>query len=636
MIKSLNRAKTHRKSHLRRMYFNPSKRIDYILLGVVLLVAAVLRFWRFPELPFMHDELSALYRCQFNSFGEMVKGGIYPDSHPAGVQVFLYYWVMLVGMSEFWVKLPFALMGLASVYLTFLIGKLWYSRKAGLMAAAVFAASQFTVFYSQLARPYAAGLFFVLLFAVFWTKMVFGLKKPSIWLCVGFALTAALTALAHNFSTATAGLIFLTGLFFLPKERRAHYWLSGLGAVVVYSPNIPVFYHQLFEYGSIGGWLSEPKSTFLLDLLQYTMNYSSLFMFTAGVVIVLPLIYGHWQKGRNAMRIASVAWFLIVFTVAYIYSLLREPIIQYSTLIFVYPFLLVTLFSLYKNRSVKALTTIIAVTALLFTGIESLVIDRKHYQLMYEQGFDGIAKSIKEDKENLADIHSVTWSDNTFMSEFYQKPNGIDNSLVLGRYNNMSDMSNAICGDTSQFLCFGWTDYADPRYDVMAAAAYPHKISDKTWFSSHYMALSRKPFNDAEEVFHQLNEEPYHIDGEWTRAFILPGDTLDANTDIFGVAADIICHDTMCHCQVVIEVKDATTDSLLYWCGAAGNDSVRYCGRNILSSAFRFRDIGINPNDVVIKTFIWNSGLNNADISRIGYYSAVYSPAATALTDPIH
>jgi len=636
MVETKERPKKPRKSHLRKTHFSASKRVDYILLGAVLLVAAVLRFWRFPELPFMHDEMSALYRCQFDSFGEMVKGGIYPDSHPAGVQVFLYYWIKLVGMSEFWIKLPFALMGLASVYLTFLIGKLWYSRRAGLMAAAVFAASQFTVFYSQLARPYAAGLFFVLLFAVVWTKMVFGLRKPSICLCVAFALTAAFTALAHNFSTATAGLIFLTGLFFLPKDRRLHYWLSGLGAVVVYSPNIPVFYHQLFEYGSIGGWLSAPKSTFLIDFLQYTMNFSSLFMFTAGVVIVLPLIYGHWQKGRNAMRIVSIVWFLIVFAVAYVYSLLREPIIQYSTLIFVYPFLLVTLFSLYKNRSVSALATSVAVVALLFAGIESLVIDRQHYHLMYEQGFDGIAKSIKEDKENLVDIHSVTWSDNTFMSEFYQKPDGIENALVLGRYDDVAALNSAICGDNSQYLCFGWTDYADPRYDVMATCAYPYRLKEKTWFTSHYMTLSRKPYGDAEEVFHQLNPAPYHIDGEWTGAFVIKGDTLDANTDLFGVAADLVFADTARGYHLVLEVKDATTDSLLYWGGSASNDTVRFGGRNILSSAFRFKSLNIKPQDVVIKTYIWNSGLNTADVSKIGYYSEVYDNRITGLITSLH
>ena len=628
--------KTLRQNHLRKQHFKADKRTDNILLGIILLVAAVLRFWRFPELPFMHDEFSALCRTNYDSFVELVREAIAPDAHPAGVQTFLYYWVKIFGMSEFWIKLPFALMGLASVYLIYLIGKLWYSRKAGLMAAAVFAASQFTVFYSQLARPYAFGVFFVLLFVVVWTKMIFGQRKPSVWLCVAFAFTAALSAYTHHFATAVAGLVFLTGLFFLSKERRLYYWLSGVGAVVLYGPNMPVFFHQLIDNGGVGGWLDAPKPTFLSDFVQYTMNFSSLFMFTAGVVIVLPLIYGHWQKGRNAMRIVSVSWFLVIFAVAYIYSLLREPIIQYSTLIFVYPFLLVTLFSLYKNRSIDAKVTIIAVLALLFVGIESLVVERKHYQFMYEQGFDGIARSIKEDKEQLMDVHSVTWSGSIFMSEFYQKPNKIEKACVLDKYNDMAAMSSAICDDTSRFLCFGWTDYADPRYDVMATCAYPYRLKEKTWFTSHYMTLSRKPYGDAEEVFHQLNPAPYHIDGEWSQDFLIKGDTLDANTDLFGVAADIVFADTARGCQLVLEVKDAATDSLLCWCGSVANDTLRYPGRNIMSSAVRFRALGLNPHDVVIKTYIWNMDKNSADVAKIGYYGSAYDSSITALIAPLH
>jgi Predicted membrane protein len=235
--------------------------LDYILLGVILLVAAVLRLWKLGQVPFMHDEFSALFRLRFDNFHDLIRYGVTEgDSHPAGVQVFLYYWTKLVGWNELWVKLPFALMGIASVFLIYVIGKQWFNRKAGLLAAAFFAVSQLTVFYSQLARPYAPGLFFVLLMTFFWNKILFGPKKPSVGICIGFAISACLAAMAHNFSTAQAGLIFLTGLFFLKKERRRAYWLSGIGALLLYSPNLPIFYHQAFVYGSIGGWLAKPKT----------------------------------------------------------------------------------------------------------------------------------------------------------------------------------------------------------------------------------------------------------------------------------------------------------------------------------------------------------------------------------------
>jgi uncharacterized membrane protein len=37
-----------------------------ILLSATLTVAAILRFWNYSEMPYMHDELSALARTDFN------------------------------------------------------------------------------------------------------------------------------------------------------------------------------------------------------------------------------------------------------------------------------------------------------------------------------------------------------------------------------------------------------------------------------------------------------------------------------------------------------------------------------------------------------------------------------------------
>ena len=308
-----------RKHHLRKIRNKTSDKLDYILLGIIIAVAAVLRLWKLGQVPFMHDEFSALIRTDFDNLHDLVTKGIIADTHPAGVQFFLFLWAKIFGWSEFWIKLPFALMGIASIYLVFKVGKQWFNNKVGLLAAAFFAVSQFTVFYSQLARPYIAGMFFVLLFAVFWNKILFDIRKPSLGTCIGFAVAAALAALAHSFSTAQAGLMFLTGLFFLPKERRKAYWLSGVGALALYSPNFPIFYHQLIEEGGIGGWLAMPKPTFLIDFVQYTMNYSPLFIFATGIIIILPIILQRRQKRSYPIRWAAAAWFIIAFGMAYIY-----------------------------------------------------------------------------------------------------------------------------------------------------------------------------------------------------------------------------------------------------------------------------------------------------------------------------
>ncbi|MBN2236346.1 MAG: hypothetical protein JW729_02230, partial [Bacteroidales bacterium] len=74
-----------------------NQRFYAIAIAILLLVAALIRFDRFWEIPLTYDELSALSRLRFNSFAELIQFGIKPDGHPAGVQLFLFYWTHLVG-----------------------------------------------------------------------------------------------------------------------------------------------------------------------------------------------------------------------------------------------------------------------------------------------------------------------------------------------------------------------------------------------------------------------------------------------------------------------------------------------------------------------------------------------------------
>ena len=70
-----------------------SQLIPTITFLLILLAAVILRFYNYGEIPFTHDEFSALIRTQYDSLGEVLRFGVMEgDTHPAGIQVFLYYW----------------------------------------------------------------------------------------------------------------------------------------------------------------------------------------------------------------------------------------------------------------------------------------------------------------------------------------------------------------------------------------------------------------------------------------------------------------------------------------------------------------------------------------------------------------
>ena len=612
--------------------------MDYILLGVIMLVAAVLRLWKLGQVPFMHDEFSALLRTRFDNFHDFIQQGVMPDSHPIGVQLFLWGWVKLFGWSEFWIKLPFALMGIGSVYLIYLIGRQWFNRKVGLFSAAFFAVSQFTVFYSQLARPYSAGLFFVLLMAWFWHKVVFGTKTTTRDY-IGFALSAWACSLMQYFSIAQAGLIFLTGLFFLPKERRKAYWLSGIVAVVLFAPTLPIFYQQLFVSGSIGGWLSAPKATFFTDFLQYTMNYSQLFMFATGIIILLPLILGKRNKQRQPLRWAGIAWFVIIFAIAFIYSLKREPILQHSTLIFSYPFVIIVAFSLFKSRTLSPWQTALVVAAMLFVGSASLIMERRHFDLMYHQGFDQIAAEMKQDKEQYGDkIQFATRTEIGEAAEFYQSQTNVNNRVVFNRYSNLGEFSQWLYEhEESPMLGFGWTDYVNPIWEVTAVGNYPYLVEQKDWFTSRYLTLSKTPIDGSQYMLQTLSEDTCrYVEGqEWGEAFTFPCDSLPKDVEAIGVIAQMNNEVELNHCVVVIEVHDAATDSIVLWHSSLPEDGHFLPGSHAVADAIIFGE-GLSPEGKTIKTYLWDQDMKPLVVTKLSYYYTKKSHVLTGLYEPLN
>ena len=613
--------------------------MDYILLGVIMLVAAVLRLWKLGQVPFMHDEFSALLRTRFSNFHEFIQQGVMPDSHPIGVQLFLWGWVKLFGWNEFWVKLPFVLMGIASIYLIYIIGRQWFNRKVGLFSAAFFAVSQFTIFYSQLARPYSAGLFFVLLMAVFWYKVVFGTKTPTMKTYIGFALSAWACSLMQYFSIAQAGLIFLTGLIFLPKERRKAYWISGIAAVVLFAPTLPIFYQQLFVSGSIGGWLSAPKSTFLSDFIQYTMNYSQLFMFATGIVILLPLILGKRSKLHQPLRWAGIAWFVIIFAIAFIYSLKREPILQHSTLIFSYPFVIIVAFSLFSTRTLSPWQTVLVIAAILFVGTTSLIMERRHFDLMYHQGYDQIAVEMKQDKEQYGDkIQFATRTEIGEAAEFYQAKTDVENRIVYNRYSNLGEFNGWLDEHRNiPMLGFGWTDYINPIWEVTAVGNYPYLIKKKDWFTSRYLTLSKTPTESTQYLLNELSADScLYVEGqEWGQACTFSCDSLPKYVEALGVIIHFHNYTELNNCVAVIEVHDIATDSLVLWNGSLPEDGHFLPGDHAIADAIIFND-NFTPEGKTIKAYLWNQDKKPLVVTKLSYYYTKKSPVLTGLYEPLN
>ncbi len=393
------------------------------LIFAILTIAGILRFYRFFDLEYTFDELSALSRLEYSSFGELIEKGIRIDGHPAFVQVLLYYYTAVFGTSEYIVKLPFVLMGIASVYIVYAIGTRHFTKTSGLLAAALMSCMQYFVFYSTVARPYSSGLFFSLLALYFWLEIVFS-EKASWAKYLWFSLFAAIAALNHHFAMLFCALCGLAGWLFVADKKK--YLIACVVACLIYLPHLPVLLYQL-NIGGIGtqsgGWLQAPTYDFVLQYLNYLFHFSQFFL----LVFLLALAAAKYKrtgeglhKKQQQLRWVLLALFVSTFLVGFIYSVLVNPVLQYSTLIFCSPCLLLFVTSFAGNNSHARQSLL--VTGILLSGIITLVVTRQHYRYIYSQGYDTISKMcLKQEQDKPPGQVFVIAKGEPWFYNFYKK-----------------------------------------------------------------------------------------------------------------------------------------------------------------------------------------------------------------------
>ena len=361
-------------------FFNGNRSIILLLV-----CSALLRFYHLFDLPFTHDELSTIFRTNYTSFHELIEKGVVGDTHPAGLQVFVYYFKMLFGSEEWVIKIPFLLFGLGSVYLVYVIYSKWYNQTVGLVSATFIASLQYTVMYSQIARPYISGMFFVLGLVYCWSKLFFE-KKQGWNLYISYVLFAVLCLYNHHFSALMAVIISITGLFFIDRKSSWKFILTGIGIVVLYLPHVAIFQAQLQLKGL--GWLSKPTLYFVRDYFFYLCQFSWLCVGVVGLLFLVMLYRFQAKKYFSRQTFVATIWFILPFAIGYVYSLYRAPVLQYSVLIFSFPFVFPMLFGGMKLFSSKL--NVILVLFILSVNCYALIVQRKHYALFYPSIYKSI------------------------------------------------------------------------------------------------------------------------------------------------------------------------------------------------------------------------------------------------------
>ena len=485
-------------------------RINWYLLFLII-AGAFIRFYNLGNLSLSNDELSALSRALLPNLHELIWNGVHLDTHLIGTHFLLFSIVHLLGDDVFFIRLPFAIMGVASIYLIYLVAQKWFNPTVGLLSATAVCFLEFTVLYSQIARPYMFGFFFVLLFLHGLNYFIFSEKLK--WYHFVIFITGALGAvLNHYFSFLT---VFIAGLFAFALIKKIHlkaYLISGIVVLILFLPHLSISLDQISRKG-LDSWLEKPDNIYFFRFLFYVFNESWLLVLS---IIILFISHFFIQSSVKLnfstvlkFRLYSFTIFLFVFLIGYFYSRYVSPVLQFSVLIFVLPFLLILIFSFFATISSLYKWPLVLVLASLFSA--STFIEKRYYKTNHFGVFKEIAEqsiffNTKLGSNNITQTINIV---NPFYIQYYFDKMNSDLKFLEYEFKNDGSgyrkMDSIVSNAKTPFFIHAWTNVYDP-YELheLIQRKYP-KFYEIKFFNSNFRVYYKGRKSERKNLFSSIN-----------------------------------------------------------------------------------------------------------------------------------
>ena len=149
---------------------------DTVLVGLLIVAAAALRFWRLRHQGFWFDEANTSLEVH-NTPGPMLTLLKHYESTPPFYYCVAWVWARIFGFGEVGLRSLSAVCGVLVVPVAYALGaKMFSSRRTALVAAALAATSPLLIWYSQEARAYEM---LILLAGVSLLAFAYAQEKPS-------------------------------------------------------------------------------------------------------------------------------------------------------------------------------------------------------------------------------------------------------------------------------------------------------------------------------------------------------------------------------------------------------------------------------------------------------------------------
>ncbi|MEX1001183.1 MAG: glycosyltransferase family 39 protein [Crocinitomicaceae bacterium] len=483
---------------------------------IIILIGFGLRFTISVTHSYSNDELSAIKRLEYTNFSDLIEHGVKTgDMHPAGVQVFMKAWSAIGGLNEGWMRFPFVLCGVLSIWVIFLIGNRWLNRSVGLIAAMFLSLLYFPIMNSEFARPYSPALLFSLLSAYFYLKLLFSNERTyrdAVFL--GLSVVAAMYC--HYFALLFVGWLCLSGLIFLKRSHLTYFLTAAVIVILLYAPHIPITQYHL----GVGGlqWLGPPNNLWLLDFLFYAFNASVLLLSVILAFLLLSIVMRDETIEQKNPRVYALfaIWFFGIYLIGHIFSLYSTPVLKFPVMLFAFPFLLLLLAGvLSRFRFQKFLLFVLMITTGASTIVEKDLYGNMHYELFKEVAQKIVKWNKAFGEDDIVTIYNIN---NPDYMNFYANQWGdtIDFDIDELEFGDAPKVRNHLMKTKKPYCIVGYSARLT-LHQVFECCRefYPFIVDYKKYNNAAVFLLSRYP-----------NDENYTLKNELIQKFE-PGKNMD-------------------------------------------------------------------------------------------------------------
>jgi mannosyltransferase len=280
---------------------------EFSILSILLLIGLTLRLAALAKQSLWIDEIYSLELASAD-VKAIITGKLGDHHTPPFYYLLLHYWLSF-GSSEFSLRLLSVLFGVASIFVSFILGKRLFDTRVALVTTSLLAFSPFHIYYAQEARMYTLMTFLALI-STYCLVLLLPRDKWSSWL--GFISISVMGIYTHYYMVflLIAQNIYVIWLYRNNASMQKKWLASQLLIMIVYLPWLTV----IFELAASGG---QSFRAHLLPILPYAF-----FRMSVGYS-VLPINHELKQNIFNAVKEHS---FILIFVFSLFFTLIANGI----------------------------------------------------------------------------------------------------------------------------------------------------------------------------------------------------------------------------------------------------------------------------------------------------------------------